>query len=75
MIGAGGAARSVVDALGRAGAGDISVLNRTRTHAESAAALARVASVGIVGDIGRADIVVNATNIGMGRRPAPFHAR
>ena len=66
VIGAGGAARSVIDALGRAGADDISVLNRTRVHAESAATLASAASVGFAGDISRADIVVNATNVGMG---------
>jgi shikimate dehydrogenase len=65
VIGAGGAARSVVDALGRAGSTDITVLNRTREHAELAATLAAAASVGIASDIGRADIVVNATSIGM----------
>ncbi len=69
VIGAGGAARSVVDALGRAGSADISVLNRTRAHAEVAATLASAASVGRAGDIGRADIVVNATNVGMGIDP------
>ena len=66
VIGAGGAARSVVDALGRAGSTDITVLNRTREHAELAATLASAASVGITSDIGRADIVVNATSVGMG---------
>lgn len=66
VIGAGGAARSVIDALGRAGSNDITVLNRTRVRAESAATLASAASVGIAGDISRADIVVNATNVGMG---------
>lgn len=70
VIGAGGVARSVVDALGRAGAAEITVLNRTREHAELAATLASVASVGIAGDIGRADIVVNATSVGMGVEPA-----
>jgi shikimate dehydrogenase len=70
VIGAGGAARSVVDALGRAGCSDITVLNRTRVHAESAATLASVASVGTAGDIGRADIVVNATSVGMGVDPS-----
>ncbi len=69
VIGAGGAARSVIDALGRAGAIDITVLNRTRDHAESAATLASAASVGIASDITRADIVVNATNVGMGIEP------
>ena len=66
VIGAGGAARSVIDALGRAGAADITVLNRTRVRAEYAASLSKAASVGIVSDITRADIVINATSVGMG---------
>ena len=69
VIGAGGAARSVIDALGRSGATEITVLNRTKERAESAATLAGVASVGIASDISRADIVVNATSIGMGVAP------
>jgi shikimate dehydrogenase len=69
VIGAGGAARSVIDALGRAGSTDIKVLNRTRVHAELAATLAPAASVGVADDISRADIVVNATNLGMGVDP------
>ncbi len=66
VIGAGGAARSVVDALGRAGAGSIAVVNRTADRAVLAASLAEVAEVGEVADITAADIVVNATSIGMG---------
>lgn len=66
IIGAGGAARSLVDALARAGSIDITVLNRTPERAEQAASLAAVASPGIVSDLGRADIVVNATSVGMG---------
>lgn len=66
VIGAGGAARSVIDALARAGASDITVLNRTLDRAEAAAALTPVASPGIISDISRADIVVNATSVGMG---------
>jgi shikimate dehydrogenase len=73
VIGAGGAARSVIDALGRAGATDITVLNRTHSRAEGAASLASSASVGILSDIGRADIVVNATNVGMGVDPVEAH--
>jgi shikimate dehydrogenase len=65
VIGAGGAARSVIDALGRAGAIEITVLNRTKSRAEQAATLSSVASVGIPSDISRADIVVNATSVGM----------
>jgi shikimate dehydrogenase len=69
VIGAGGAARSVIDALGRAGSPDITVLNRTRETAERAATLAASASVGIPSDVTRADLVVNATSVGMGVDP------
>lgn len=65
VVGAGGAARSVIDALGRAGAIEITVLNRTKSRAEQAATLSSAASVGIPSDISRADIVVNATSVGM----------
>lgn len=66
VLGAGGAARSVIDALGRAGASSIAVINRTPERAQSAVALAPMAVVGGVDDIARADIVVNASSIGMG---------
>lgn len=66
IIGAGGAARSVIDALARSGAVDITVLNRTPGRAEAAAALTPVATSGNIGDVSRADIVVNATSVGMG---------
>jgi len=66
IIGAGGAARSVIDALARHGAADITVLNRSAHRAEQAAALAPVASPGIISDIVRADVVINATSVGMG---------
>lgn len=69
VIGAGGAARSVIDALGRVGVADITVLNRSHDRAEQAATLASAASVGIVSDVTRADIVVNATSVGMGVDP------
>ncbi len=67
VIGAGGAARSVIEACGRAGARSVMVINRSLGRAESAAALA--------GDVGSvvgpeaasdADVVVNATPLGMG---------
>ena len=76
VIGAGGAARAVVLALADAGASEVAVLNRTPDRATTAAALAgAVGSVLTV--IGRegaahleeavasADLVVNATPIGM----------
>jgi shikimate dehydrogenase len=67
VVGAGGAARAVVLALGRAGAAEVNVVNRTAERAVAAAALA--GSVGRVGDpttIATADLVVNATSVGMG---------
>ena len=39
-------------------------------RAEQAAALVPVATVGIVSDVARADVVVNATSVGMGIDPA-----
>ncbi|MFN3254562.1 MAG: shikimate dehydrogenase [Ilumatobacter sp.] len=75
VIGAGAAARSVIDALARAGSLDITVLNRSHERAEQAAALTPRASVGILSDITRADIVVNATSVGMGVDPATANDR
>lgn len=67
VLGAGGAARSVVWAVADAGAAEVVVVNRTAARAEAAAALAgpvgRVAPVEAVAD---ADVVVNATSVGMG---------
>ena len=73
IVGAGGAARSVIDALARAGAVDVAVVNRTTARATIAAALAgEVGRVGAVGDISAADLVVNATSVGMGTDALAF---
>ena len=70
MLGAGGAARSVAWALGDAGAADIAIVNRTPAKAESAAELAGPQGrVGSAADVGDADLVVNATSLGMGAEP------
>lgn len=69
VLGAGGAARSVIDALDRSGASDIAVLNRSPDRAAQAADLARSARVGERADLSRADLVVNATSVGMGIDP------
>lgn len=67
VLGAGGAARAVVHALGLAGAAEVVVVNRTRASAEVAAGLAAtVGRVGTASDVADADIVVNATSVGMG---------
>jgi shikimate dehydrogenase len=78
VIGAGGAARAVVLALAEAGASEVAVLNRTPERAAAAAALAGAAGSvapaerpgspedkGQIEIVGSADLVVNATPLGM----------
>ena len=66
VLGAGGAARAVVLALAQAGAARVTVVNRNRGRGEAAASLAGDAgAVGEVADITAADLVVNATSLGM----------
>ncbi len=74
VLGAGGAARSIVDALGRSGAVSIVVVNRDPERAADAAALAAVARVGTIDDITAADVLVNATSVGMGSDESPVDA-
>lgn len=70
LIGAGAAARSIIDGLSRAGAARVLISNRTPAAAEEAARLASVAeaveSGGVAAAIAAADIVVNTTSVGMG---------
>lgn len=67
VLGAGGAARAVILALAESGAADVAVVNRSARRAATAARLAgpigRVATVEAVSD---ADVVLNATPVGMG---------
>ncbi|MBU3702440.1 MAG: shikimate dehydrogenase [Acidimicrobiia bacterium] len=70
VLGAGGAARSLVLALADAGADEVVVVNRTVGRAERAAALAgdrgRVVAPALAdSDLFDADLVVNATSVGM----------
>jgi shikimate dehydrogenase len=69
ILGAGGAARAVAVALAGAGCADVAVLNRTAERADAVAALAgQVGRVGRVendADVAQADLVVNATPVGM----------
>ncbi|MCU1354876.1 MAG: aroE [Acidimicrobiales bacterium] len=70
VLGAGGAARSVVRALAEAGAADVVVVNRTPEKGEEAAALAgAVGRSGTEADLASADLVINATSVGMGVAP------
>jgi len=69
IVGAGGAARAVTLALAGAGAATVTVVNRTVARAADVAALAgpagRVGRTGNEAETAEADIVVNATPVGM----------
>lgn len=67
VVGAGGAARAVIRSLGAGGAASVVVVNRSPAPAEQAALLAGpVGRVGTTSEIGEADVVINATPLGMG---------
>lgn len=67
VIGAGGAARAVVKAVADAGAGEVVVVARRPDQADRCAALAGGAGrVGSIDEVAAADVIVNATPIGMG---------
>lgn len=73
VIGAGGAARAVIDAMARAGAAEIVVVNRSADRAEAAAALGGERTrVGRIDEVRRAEVVVNATSVGMASAETPF---
>jgi shikimate dehydrogenase len=74
VIGAGAAARSIVDAIGRSGVADLAIVNRTQSTAHRTAALADIARVGEHSDIAGADLLVNATSVGMGSDDTPVDA-
>lgn len=66
VLGAGGAARAAVHALAGAGAAEVAVINRTPARAETTAALAGATGrVGSPADVVHADLVVNATPLGL----------
>ncbi len=74
VVGAGGAARAVVRSLAAAGATEVAVLARRAEPATAAAALAgTVGVIGVDAHLSSADLIVNATPIGMGADDAsPF---
>jgi shikimate dehydrogenase len=66
VLGAGGAARAVVRALDGAGAAEVVVVNRSPDPASIAASLAGGRGrVGSADDVAAADLLVNATPVGM----------
>ena len=75
VIGAGGAARAVTHALGRAGAADVAVVNRTPARAGAVAALAgsagRAVAPADAAQVAQSDLVGNATPVGMAGTVGP----
>ena len=71
IVGAGGTARAIVATLERRGAGDIAVINRTESRAQDVIAAATNARIGTVDDIAAANILINATSVGMGSQETP----
>jgi shikimate dehydrogenase len=70
VLGAGGAARSVVLALAEAGAASVTVVGRRPQPVAECAALAGPAGrVGGIDQVGEVELVVNATPVGMGATP------
>jgi shikimate dehydrogenase len=67
VAGAGGAARAVVLALAAAGASEVVVAGRTPARVAAAVALAGSARAGTWKDAAGADLVVNATPLGMAK--------
>lgn len=65
VLGAGGTGRAVVEALGRRGAREVIVINRSSEGARRAAACADAGSVGTEDDLKRANFLVNTTPVGM----------
>lgn len=67
VVGAGGAARAAVRSLGAAGAASVIVINRSQDRAREAARLAgTVGAAGEAAEVAAADVVINATPLGMG---------
>jgi shikimate dehydrogenase len=74
VLGAGGAARALVVALADSKADEVVVVNRSAGPAAVAAALAGDRGrVGTTADIPGAELLVNATSVGMGSTDLPAH--
>ena len=72
VLGAGGAARSVIEALSSANAREVVVINRTESKAHRAVEGIERSRVGDVVDVTGADVVVNCTSVGMGTNESPL---
>lgn len=71
VFGTGGAARSIIEAVGRARPGELVVVSRSPERSAAAAGLAEGARAGSVSEAGTMDVVINATPVGMAGGPDP----
>jgi shikimate dehydrogenase len=73
VLGAGGAGRAVTLALAEAGASEVVIVNRTAERGLDAVALAGgVGRLGEAAEAADADLIVNATSVGMGDGASPL---
>jgi len=71
VIGTGGAASAIIEALGRQGAGEVVVVSRDPERAREAARLAPCARAGAIADSAEAEVIINASPVGMAGGPDP----
>ncbi len=71
VVGTGGAARAIIEAVGRAEPAELVILSRSPQRSAQAAELASAARAGDLGDVGAMDVIVNATPVGMSGGPDP----
>ena len=74
VLGAGGTARSVIDAMVSGGASEVIVVNRTESNARRAIEGFERCRIGVVADVNGSDIVINCTSVGMGTNESPIPA-
>jgi shikimate dehydrogenase len=75
VVGTGGAARSIIEALGRRRVPKIVVAGRDISRAEAAASLAPVADATLISDddaVADCGVIINATSVGMEGGPDPL---
>lgn len=71
VVGTGGAARSIIEAVGRQAPAELVVASRASERARAAAALSPGARAGSVDEAADVDVVINATPMGMAGGPDP----
>lgn len=71
VIGTGGAASSIIEAVGRSGPSELVIVSRDRQRAIEAATLAPGSRAGGPKDIANAEVIVNASPVGMSGGPDP----